>query len=167
VNALLGETFVKSNALIFSFSLVALLCGVCREGAAQTPCDISSRVVPLAINFDPVSYGNCEIDGTTCDKPPQSGSGAPVPSAALADIVAAFNIAPLFFQQELCSLDKIYIDMHLDSTNPMVWGMRERLHQNSQTKRQLKHIGISVKVWDMMDEPPICCVRERNTQLVA
>jgi hypothetical protein len=70
-----------------------------------------------------------------------------MPVTAVSDIQAAFNIAPSFFQKELCNLDKIYIDTVPSSTNPPAWGIRERLHPPGATLPKRKEIGISAQVW--------------------
>jgi hypothetical protein len=148
---------MKLNALLLYFGLVVTLCSVCQEGRAD--CNTAPtvpNVVKLAPGFDAARYGDCEVKGATCDSPPTEGTVGtgpgqvpPMPSTAKSDIEAAFNIAPRFFQTELCNLDKIYIDTVLDSHNPLAWGIRERLYPYPVvlTVPRRKEIGISAKVW--------------------
>jgi hypothetical protein len=143
---------MKPTALTFCFALVAPLCSVCQEGAAQTPpCNIDQLVVELAPDFNAVTYGDCDDSRNSCNSPPQpaqSGTVPAMPPTAVSDIQAAFNIAPFFFQQELCGLDYIFIDTISKSTNPIVWGLRGRLHNSRHNKNlAAEHIGISAQVW--------------------
>jgi hypothetical protein len=70
----------------------------------------------------------------------------------MSDIQAAFNIAPSFFQTELCNLDKIYIDTVPSSNNPLAWGIRERLYPYpvDPAVPRRKEIGISAQVWTIL-----------------
>ena len=110
--------------------------------------------------FDPVKYGECNVSGADCDYQPRpwdTSNDGPAPdiSNQVNDIAAAFSIAPVFFQQELCTLDYIYIDTQTSSSRPQVWGLRERLHKNScQKTQQAKHISISQQVWNSMTTTP-------------
>jgi hypothetical protein len=144
---------MKSSGFILCVGLVVVLCSACgpvqqAPFAPTTVCtsdEIMSRVVELATPlpgqppFQADVYGDCDVKGSACDVPPTPGN----PSIYAPDIVAAFNIAPVFFKNELCTLDKIYIvtDPQLQMSNPVAWGMRERLYNNR------THLGISAQVW--------------------
>jgi hypothetical protein len=85
--------------------------------------------------FNAAQYANCD-NLSNCPSPaPQRGN----PSAYAPVIKAAFDLAPVFFQNQLCSLDTVYIvtDPGLQGTNAPVWGMRER------ARNWLKHVAIS------------------------
>jgi hypothetical protein len=114
--------------------------GICPDGTR-----ISDKVVELNPPFDAKTYGKCVIKGSACDKVPTGTT--PSNSMYATNITAAFNIAPTSFQNELCNLDKIYIvtDRNLQQTNPIAWGMRERLHPHANGSKH--HIAISSLVW--------------------
>lgn len=161
---------MKSPAPMFCAGLVAAQCAVWQPSVAQvvgapatprTPActfNVNQVVVELAspantagaVAFNAASYGDCDVSGSDCDHPPQTSTANTVPSAALADIQAAFNVAPGFFQKELCTLDHIYIDTDPNSSNPLAWGIRERLHPSRTGSGQAKHIGISASVWSIL-----------------
>lgn len=114
--------------------------GTCPDGNM-----ISNKVFELIPPFDAKKYGNCLIKGSSCDTVP-NGAKPSNPAYAM-KITEAFNIAPTSLQNELCNLDKIYIvvDQSLQQSNPIAWGMRERLHPK--TNGSKNHIGISSLVW--------------------
>jgi hypothetical protein len=139
---------MKSSGFILYFALVAvLILFACVQppqsggGKAGAVCDsdaIAAKVVELDPPFDAQGFGDCDAKGSSCDVPPTGTSR----SAFAAKITAAFNIAPVFFQNELCGFDKIYIVTRPElQSNPTAWGMRQRLKDNK------KHIGISSVVW--------------------
>lgn len=102
--------------------------------------------------FDAAIYGACDVSGSSCDHPPLPSAANQInlPSTALADIEAAFSIAPNFFQKELCDLDHIYIDTYKQSMNPTAWGIRERLYPADPLVPRTKHVGISATVWSTL-----------------
>jgi hypothetical protein len=142
---------MKPSLLIVLGGIIALTLFACMQpqpsppplaGKAAAVCDsnaIAAKVVDLSPPFDAEAFGDCSAKGSSCDVPPTGTS----PSAFAGKITAAFNIAPVFFQNELCGLDKIYIvtTQELRSKNPIAWGMRQRLQDNK------KHVGISSAVW--------------------
>ena len=160
---------MKLNALIFCSGLLAAMCSACGPaqeaahpaGGAQTAgCDssaISSKVVELAPGFDPVNYADCD-GSTVCNyAPPNANSASPsasnVSSTYGPQIAAAYQIAPAFFQSELCQLDKIYMDTDPNSKNSIVWGLRERLFPDPvDHNARRKHIGIAAKVLDALSQ---------------
>ncbi len=97
---------MRLNPLLFSVGLTASLCSVCQTGTeAAPPYDTTTKVVALAAGFNAVRYRDCDVKGNPCDNPPAVGVIGTVPAmpgTAVSDIQAAFNIAPGFFQQELC-----------------------------------------------------------------
>jgi hypothetical protein len=176
---------MKSSALMFCAGFVAAQCAVWQPSAAQvagpsatppTPActfNASQVVVELAspaspaanppaniVPFNAASYGDCDVPATkggACDTPPEPSATNNVPPKALTDIQAAFNIAPGFFQKELCTLDHIYIDTDPNSINPLAWGIRERLHPSGTGSGQAKHIGLSATLWSILaasNKPP-------------
>jgi hypothetical protein len=157
---------MKLFAALVYLGLAAGVCSPCKAAKAQDssaagaktavapPCSdssIRSKVVALNPNFDVANYGSC--DGTsTCSYSPPTQAATPLPSTTYPDdIVAAFDIAPSFFQSELCLLDKIYIDTNTTQplTNPLAWGLRDRLHSAGSGTGQAKYIGLSITLWDL------------------
>ena len=140
------------TALLLCAGLLAALSFACAPGGpgptirskladCPTGPTLANRVYDLAVTtplFNAVQYANCDaVNG--CPSPfPQRGNQ----SAYAGVIKAAFDLAPVFFQNQLCSLDTIYIvtDPNLQGTNPTVWGMRER------ARNLKKHIAISSKI---------------------
>jgi hypothetical protein len=106
-----------------------------------TGAPFANRVYELAVTnplFSAVQYANCDDLNHCPSPPPQRGNAsgyAPV-------IKAAFDLAPVFFQNQLCALDTVYIvsDASLQANNPSVWGMRER------ARNWIKHVAISSQI---------------------
>jgi hypothetical protein len=99
-----------------------------------------NRIYELKSPFNAVAYANC--DPNNCNAPaPQPGNSL-ASSTYANDIKAAFDIAPVFFQYQLCALPHIYIVPHqLSIHNPFMWGMRKYYDPT------MKHIAISVDAW--------------------
>jgi hypothetical protein len=144
---------IRSALLLFAGVLVAA-CFACvaatlppqasfRPKLADCPtgAGLADRVYELQVTtrlFNAVQYAACDDD--SCQWPPPSRGN---PAAAYASTIKdAFDLAPVFFQNELCSLETVYIvtDPTLQSNNPRMWGMRER------ARGGLKHIAISSTV---------------------
>ena len=73
-----------------------------------------------------------------------------------ADLIAAFNAAPRFFQEQLCGLDGVFVNLK-PCTDPNncasdaaenSWGYRETLDQNPQGPAK-RYIAISALLWSM------------------
>ena len=152
---------MKLNALLLSFGLVGSLYSMCQQGRAAdcTNAPTAPAVVPLGPNFDAIKYGDCDVKGNPCDKPPAPGTVGtgpgqvpPLPDTAVTDIHAAFAVAPSFFKTELCNLSNIYIDTIVGSVNPIAWGIWERLYPDPPDPNvpRIKEIGISALVWSTL-----------------
>jgi hypothetical protein len=132
-------------ALLLSAALLAAITFACVQPSTfrsklsdcTTGQPFANRVFDLAVTnplFNAAQYANC--DDMNCPSPPPTRGNA---SGYASAIKSAFDLAPVFFQNQLCSLDTVYIvtDASLQANNPSVWGMRERA-QNFR-----KHIAIS------------------------
>jgi hypothetical protein len=87
---------------------------------------------------------------------PPTGPTGPTADNSLyaADLIAAFNAAPPFFQEQLCGLDGVFVNLApcKDPNNCTAdaadnsWGYRETLDQNPQGPAR-RYIAISALLW--------------------
>jgi len=87
---------------------------------------------------------------------PPTGPTGPTAYNSLyaADLIAAFNAAPRFFQEQLCGLDGVFVNLKpcKDPNNCTTdaadnsWGYRETLDQNPQGPAR-RYIAISALLW--------------------
>jgi hypothetical protein len=104
----------------------------------RTPCTFdANKVVDLAITnppFDASKFAVCGLQGCNAAAPVAGGV-----SAYASMIASAINNAgSARLRDDLCTLDKIYIDTDQASPNSDAWGMRELQNGN------IRHIGIRV-----------------------
>jgi hypothetical protein len=142
---------------------VSLLCNACAQQTmapavpttrVAAPCpgnfDLSTKVYLLVPGFSPVDFGSCRSAQECANKGfqgPQS-NGQPSPTY-LNPILDAYNLAPSYFKNMLCSLNAIYVDPP-DTSDPnksQAWGMRERATAGLPT-----HIGISQNIFDSLSK---------------
>ena len=95
-----------------------------------------SRVVGLSRNFNVQAFANC--NGNCTD--PASGGGLSG-SLYAADIKAAFDLAPLEFQQKLCTITNFFI-VEPSPQRPLAWGVRKRSNPAK------KYIALSTDNWN-------------------
>jgi hypothetical protein len=129
------------TALLLCAGLLAAACFACVQAPIKPlatgptcPTDNSpflSHVAMLQTPYDPASFSA------------PSSSAASLTQAMIDDLTGAFQLAPLFFQQHLCNLDKIFIDPTAcgddNACRARSWGFRDFTgHQ---------YIGISSSLW--------------------
>jgi hypothetical protein len=93
--------------------------------------------------YPPISSGYKQPSGPTAANTPYA-----------ADLTAAFNAAPRFFQDQLCGLDGIFVNLNpcKDTSNcasdaaDNSWGYRETLDQNPEEPAK-RYISISALLW--------------------
>lgn len=137
---------------------LSLLCYACSRQALGPPVsttrvaatcsngsDLSTKVFLLQPGFSPVDFGSCRNAQECANKGFQGPQPNGQPSATyLNPILDAYNLAPPYFKNMLCSLNAIYVDTDMSDPNKSrAWGMRERA-----TAGLPAHIGISQTVFD-------------------
>ncbi len=109
----------------------------------------TTKIVELDPGFVAAVYGQCPWNNraqgnqpaTPCPNPPipsQHPKLSPAQLGVIQGIIAsAFGTAPQHLQDELCTVDNIFIDTDPGSMNSPAWGMLDRSRQNA------KYIGLS------------------------
>jgi len=125
------------SALLLCAGIIAAACFACMPASSPPPaapappagCAINN-VTLVAANFNPTN-----ASGT----PPSAGS---IPNYVQSDLLAAYNLAPPFFQQQLCALDGIYIAPASSDS----WAFR-----NIQDGK--KYLALSMSLWSSGSAP--------------
>jgi hypothetical protein len=152
-----------------SIALIACLAVICLVGSSCAPVPIGA---PQSIRTT-VAVPTCQMDATTFVqkkvfflsssfnpqqlKPytPPSGPSIYGVQPYSDDIMAAYNAAPSFFQQELCGLDGVFIVQNSCATNSCTvadvvnnsWGFREHPPQIPPNQPAKRYIATSQQLW--------------------
>jgi hypothetical protein len=132
-----GGIFMIRSALRLCGGIIAALCFACTP--AQPNSDISPLTVAAAAPSPPAcAFSHIAMVSATFN--PANANGTPVPAGSIpayaqSDLTAAFNLAPAFFQKQLCGLDGIFIAPTGDS-----WGFR-----NITDGR--RYLALSMSLW--------------------
>jgi hypothetical protein len=106
--------------------LLTLAIATCVDGglavAADPPCAFD-RITLLPASFDPTGSQATPV-----------GIG-PIPQNVQADLTAAFELAPAFFQKQLCGLDGVFVTQGGDS-----WGFRNIADGK-------RYLAVSIALW--------------------
>ena len=144
--------FLQDRAVTWTvpkFSIPLLISCVISIQAHAIDCsssDIQNRVYDLttpaasAPYFNSAKYGSCASDQCKWPAPQRTDTISRYASY----IVAAFNLAPEFFQNELCKIETFFIarDATLQQLNPEPWGIFGKV------KKKNPHIGIPANLLD-------------------
>ena len=115
------------------------------SAAASTACKdsggakfVSSKAYYLGASFDPNGTGSTY-------SPPQRGNQVPDPYKT--DLANAFDAAPVFFKQQLCRLEFVFIDNITNGGSGYDWGFWEAPDQPNGTWKSKKYISIASGWW--------------------
>jgi hypothetical protein len=115
-------------ALLIWVTLVVATCFGCALAPSPVPLSPIACAAITNVGVVPTSFDPTSATGT----PPASG---PAPANIQADLLAAYNAAPAYFQTQLCGLDGIFVTAGSQS-----WGYR-----NINDGR--RYIAISMSLW--------------------
>jgi hypothetical protein len=157
---------MKFTALILCLGLLLIIGASCaptttvapfRTAVATPTCQmdattfVQQKVFFLSPNFNPQQTSNYQ---------PPSGPSVYNVQPFSNDIIAAYNAAPAFFQQELCGLDGVFIVQNSCPTTCSVtdvvdfsWGFREHPPQIPPNQTPRRYIAISQQLWQRGQAP--------------
>jgi hypothetical protein len=99
----------------------------------------AAEAAPAACAFDNVGMLSPAFDPTNASQTPIPVG--PIPGFIRTDLTAAYNLAPVFFQKQLCALDGVFIAPTGDS-----WGFRN-------IKDGKRYLALSLSLWQSGTAP--------------
>jgi hypothetical protein len=153
---------MKPSVLIFYLGVICGTVSSCQPIPPQAPTPFGAVVRIPTCQMDATTFVQQKVFFLSPTFDPQATSPYKAPSGSSVynvqpysnDMIAAYNAAPPYFQQELCGLDGVFIVQNSCSTTPCTgdvinnsWGFREHFPQIPKGQTAKRYIATSQQLW--------------------